>query len=126
MSKAFYLTTAIDYLNGEPHLGHAYEKVITDVIARAHRWLGETVFFLTGVDEHGQKVQQAAEAQGKTPQAYCDEMAATWKAFAATLGLSNDDFVRTTEPRHEAFIQAALSKFQAEGHLYKAEYHDFY
>jgi methionyl-tRNA synthetase len=126
MSKPFYITTAIDYVNGEPHLGHAYEKVITDVIARAHRSLGEEVFFLTGLDEHGQKVQQAAVAEGRTPQAYCDRLAVIWKQFAATLGLSNDDFVRTTEPRHVAFIQAALAKFHADGRLYKAEYRGFY
>ena len=126
MSKAFYVTTAIDYVNGEPHLGHAYEKVITDVIARAHRSMGEDVFFLTGLDEHGQKVQQAAIAEGKDPQTYCDGLAATWKRFAEALSLSNDDFVRTTERRHEAFVQAALAKFHAEGRLYKAAYRGFY
>ena len=87
MSKPFYITTAIDYVNGQPHLGHAYEKIITDVIARSHRSFGEPVFFLTGLDEHGQKVQQAALKEGKSPQAYCDELAADWKAFAATLNL---------------------------------------
>ena len=96
MSKRFYLTTAIYYVNGEPHLGHAYEMVIADVIARARRSLGQEVFFLTGLDEHGQKVQQAAVAEGKSPQAYCDELAQVWKSFAAKLGLTNDDFVRTT------------------------------
>jgi methionyl-tRNA synthetase len=126
MSKAFYLTTAIDYVNGEPHLGHAYEKVVTDVIARAHRSLGDAVFFLTGLDEHGQKVQQAAEAEGKDPQTYCDRLAVIWKGFVAQLGLSNDDFIRTTEPRHEHVVQAVLSKMNAEGHLYKAEYRGFY
>src|SRR5512137_532585 len=99
MTKSFYITTAIDYVNGQPHLGHAYEKVITDVIARARRWMGQEVFFLTGLDEHGQKVQQAAQAMGKTPQAYCDELAASWKNFAERLNLTNSDFVRTTEPR---------------------------
>src|SRR5258706_12473529 len=98
--KQFYLTTAIDYVNGQPHLGHAYEKVITDVIARARRSLGEEVFFLTGLDEHGQKVQQAAVAEGKSPQAYCDALAEDWRKFAARLQLTNDDFVRTTDPRH--------------------------
>jgi methionyl-tRNA synthetase len=82
MSKPFYITTAIDYVNGQPHFGHAYEKIITDVIARARRSLGQEVFFLTGLDEHGQKVQQAAQADGKTPQAYCDGLAADWQAFA--------------------------------------------
>ncbi len=126
MSKAFYITTAIDYVNGEPHLGHAYEKVITDVIARAHRSLGEQVFFLTGLDEHGQKVQQAAQAEGKDPQTYCDQLAVIWQRVATTLNLSHDDFVRTTQPRHLAVVQAVLAKMQAEGHLYKAEYSGFY
>src|ERR1035437_4002795 len=101
MSKRFYVTTAIDYVNGQPHLGHAYEKIVTDVIARSRRSLGEEVFFLTGLDEHGLKVQQAAIAQGKSPQEYCDELAVIWKQFAEKLGLSNNDFVRTTEPRHK-------------------------
>src|SRR3954466_16309201 len=111
MSKAFYITTAIDYVNGEPHLGHAYEKVITDVIARAHRSFGEEVFFLTGLDEHGQKVHQTAQAAGKDPQTYCDELAVVWKQVAQALNLSHNDFVRTTEPRHESFVQAALTNF---------------
>ncbi len=126
MSKRFYITTAIDYVNGQPHLGHAYEKIIADVIARARRSLGQETFFLTGVDEHGQKVQQAALAEGKDPQAYCDELAAVWKAFAAKLELSNDDFVRTSEARHKRFVQALLAKLQAGGHFYKETYEGFY
>jgi methionyl-tRNA synthetase len=126
MSKRFYLTTAIDYTNGEPHLGHAYEKIVTDVIARARRSLGEEVFFLTGLDEHGQKVQQAALDAGKEPQAYCDELAAVWKTFVTRLNLSNDDFVRTSEPRHKEAVQAILSKLNAAGHFYKAQYEGFY
>jgi len=124
--KRFYITTAIDYVNGQPHLGHAYEKVITDVIARSRRWMGEEVFFLTGLDEHGQKVQQAAQAEGKTPQAYCDELAAQWQAFVRRLGTSNDDFVRTTQPRHKAVVQAMLTKLHAQGDLYKAPYRGWY
>jgi len=126
MSKCFYITTAIYYVNGEPHLGHAYGMVVADVIARAHRSLGQETFFLTGLDEHGQKVQQAAVAEGKTPQTYCDELAAIWKAFAAKLELTNDDFVRTTEPRHIQVVQAILSKLHAEGHFYKEVYRGFY
>lgn len=126
MSKEFYITTAIDYVNGEPHLGHAYEKVITDVIARARRGLGDPVFFLTGLDEHGQKVQQAAIAEGKDPQTYCDRLAKVWQEFAARLSLSNDDFVRTTQPRHEAVVQAVLARLHAANQLYKAEYRGFY
>jgi methionyl-tRNA synthetase len=126
MSKRFYVTTAIDYVNGAPHVGHAYEKVIADVIARAHRALGEEVFYLTGLDEHGQKVQQAAQAEGKSPQDYCDALAANWREFAAKLGLSNDDFVRTTEPRHKEVVQAVLAKLHAEGQFYKTTYSGFY
>src|SRR5438093_8466134 len=126
MAKPFYLTTAIYYVNGEPQLGHAYEQVIADVIARARRSLGVETFFLTGLDEHGQKVQQAAVAEGKSPQAYCDELAGVWKSFAAKLELTNDDFVRTTEPRHQQVVQAILSKLHAEGHFYKEVYEGFY
>ena len=126
MSKRFYLTTAIDYVNGQPHLGHAYEKVIADVIARAHRSFGQETFFLTGLDEHGQKVQQAALAEGKTPQTYCDDLAATWQSFVARLGCTNDDFVRTTQPRHKQVVQQILSHLHREGHFYKALYEGFY
>src|SRR5438034_2875957 len=126
MNKRFYITTAIDYVNGQPHLGHAYEKVVADVIARARRSLGEEVFFLTGLDEHGQKVQQAAQRENKDTQAYCDELAKDWQHFAATLNLTHDDFVRTTQPRHKAIVQAILAKLEATGHLYKAEYRGFY
>jgi methionyl-tRNA synthetase len=126
MSKRFYITTAIDYVNGQPHLGHAYEKIVADVIARSRRSFGQEVFFLTGLDEHGQKVQQAAVAEGKTPQAYCDDLAAVWKAFIARLGLTNDDFVRTTEVRHKTVVQSILSKLHAEGHFYREIYRGFY
>jgi len=126
MSKRFYITTAIDYLNGQPHLGHAYEKIIADVIARSRRSLGEEAFFLTGLDEHGQKVQQAAQAEKKNPQEYCDALAADWRAFAKKLELTNDDFVRTTEPRHKEFVQAILSKLHAAGQFYTATYTGFY
>src|SRR5271155_5480244 len=110
MSKRFYITTAIDYVNGQPHLGHAYEKIVADVIARARRSLGQEVFFLTGLDEHGQKVQQAAQAEKKNPQEYCDALAADWLAFAKKLELTNDDFVRTTQPRHKEYAQDTLAK----------------
>jgi methionyl-tRNA synthetase len=126
MSKPFYITTAIDYVNGRPHLGHAYEKIIADVIARVRRSLGQEVFFLTGLDEHGQKVQQAAVAEKKNPQAYCDELAAEWKAFAKKLELTNNDFVRTTEPRHKETVQACLAKAHAAGHFYRQTYSGFY
>ncbi len=126
MNKRFYITTAIDYVNGQPHLGHAYEKVLADVIARARRSLGQETFYLTGLDEHGQKVQQAAAAEDKAPQTYCDELAESWRRFAARLNLSNDDFVRTTQDRHKTAVQAILSRLHAEGHFYKAPYEGFY
>jgi methionyl-tRNA synthetase len=126
MSKRFYITTAIDYANGAPHLGHAYEKVLSDVIARARRAMGEEVFFLTGLDEHGQKVQQAAIAEGKSPQAYCDDLAVGWNEFVAKLGLSNNDFVRTTQARHKEVVQAILSKLHADGQFYRAGHKGFY
>jgi methionyl-tRNA synthetase len=126
MSKQFYLTTAIDYVNGEPHLGHAYEKVITDIIARVHRSLGQEVFYLTGLDEHGQKVQAAANDAGKDPQAYCDEFAEIWEAFAGSLNLTIAEFVRTSSKRHKAFVCAVLQKLHDGDHFYQAEYRGFY
>ena len=126
MRKRFYITTAIDYVNGQPHLGHAYEKIIADVIARSRRALGEEVFFLTGLDEHGQKVQQAAQADGKSAQAYCDALAVSWQSFVAKLGLTNDDFIRTTSARHKEVVQAILTKLHAEGHFYQASRDGFY
>src|ERR1041385_6556609 len=122
MGKRFYITTAIDYVNGEPHLGHAYEKVVADVIARGRRSLGEQVFFLTGLDEHGQKVQQAAIAAQKSAQAYCDEMGVAWKEVALKLNLTNDDFIRTSEPRHKRVVQTILSRLHASGHLKQSQY----
>jgi methionyl-tRNA synthetase len=126
MSKRFYITTAIDYVNGTPHLGHAYEKIVTDVIARARRSLGQPAFFLTGLDEHGQKVQQAAQAAGQDPQAYCDDLAAIWQAFAGRLNLSHDEFIRTTQPRHKQVVQAFLQKLHDQGDFYKEPYQGFY
>src|SRR4051794_30079307 len=126
MSKRFYITTAIDYVNGQPHLGHAYEKIVADVIARARRSLGQEVFFLTGLDEHGQKVQQAATNEGKSPQAYCDELAAQWKSVTKKLELTNDDFIRTTESRHKDAVQSILSRLNAQGYFYRAQYKGYY
>ncbi len=108
MSKPFYLTTAIDYANGAPHLGHAYEKVLGDAIVRFHRMNGEEAFFLTGLDEHGQKVQQNAQKLGISPQKCCDEVAVLFKEICRELEISNDDYIRTTEPRHIAVVQEIL------------------
>ncbi len=126
MSERFYITTAIDYVNGRPHLGHAYEKVITDVIARSRRSLGEQVFFLTGLDEHGQKVQQAAAAEGREPQVYCDDIARAFRELATSLNLTLDDFVRTTESRHRTVVQAILAKLHREGRFRVGTYEGWY
>ncbi len=124
--KNFYITTAIDYVNGSPHLGHAYEKVLADVIARFRRLMGDKVFFLTGVDEHGQKVQQSARARGIPPQQFCDEVSAEFRALCVKLDISNDDFIRTTEPRHKTVVRALLQKLFDQGEIYRAEYRGFY
>ncbi|MEO6874370.1 MAG: class I tRNA ligase family protein, partial [Opitutaceae bacterium] len=124
--KPFYLTTAIDYVNGAPHLGHAYEKVLTDVIARFKRQMGVPVYFLTGVDEHGQKVQQAAQQRGIPPQQYVDETGADFQALLPLLNISNDDFIRTTEERHKRVVRQLLQRLFDKGEIYQAQYQGFY
>jgi len=124
--KTFYITTAIDYVNGSPHLGHAYEKVLTDVIARFRRLMGDKVYFLTGVDEHGQKVQQSARKRGIAPQQFVDEVSEEFRTLCARLDISNDDFIRTTEDRHKRVVQRVLQKLFDQGEIYKAEYQGFY
>jgi methionyl-tRNA synthetase len=124
--KTFYITTAIDYANGSPHLGHAYEKVLTDVVARFQRLLGHEVYFLTGLDEHGQKVQQSARKAGVEPIEICDRLAGEFKSLCADLRISNDDYIRTTETRHKAVVQTLLQKLYDKGDIYKAEYSGYY
>lgn len=109
MSK-YYLTTAIDYSNGEPHVGHAYEKVGADAIARYRRMRGDDVHFLIGMDEHGQKVAQAAEQAGRTPQQQVDEIAARFEAMWRTLGISHDQFMRTTDDAHKSGVRALIKR----------------
>ena len=105
MPKPFYITTAIDYTNGAPHIGHAYEKVLADVIARYHRLKGEEVFFLTGVDQHGQKVQQSAEKAGVAPQQFVDEITAKFIALWEKLDVRYDGWAATTDPLHKECVQ---------------------
>ena len=124
--KSFYITTAIDYVNGSPHLGHAYEKVLTDVIARFRRQMGDSVHFLTGTDEHGQKVQASARKRGVPPQQFCDEVSAEFQALLPKLTISNDDFIRTTQERHKAVVRQVLQQLFDKGEIYKAEYKGFY
>jgi len=110
----FFLTTAIDYANGDPHLGHALEKIGADAIARFHRQLGDDVWFLIGMDEHGQKVAQTAEQAGMAPQAFVDRVAARFEATWATLGISYDQFMRTSAPAHHAAVTQLLERIFAE------------
>jgi methionyl-tRNA synthetase len=124
--KSFYITTAIDYVNGSPHLGHAYEKVLTDVIARFRRQMGDRVYFLTGTDEHGQKVQSSARKQGVEPQQFVDQTSAEFRALYDRLGVSYDDFIRTTEPRHKKVVRDILQQLFDKGEIYRAEYRGFY
>src|SRR3954465_9594064 len=124
--ESFYITTAIDYVNGSPHLGHAYEKVLTDVIARFRRQMGDKVHFLTGVDEHGQKVQASARKRGIPPQQFVDEVSQEFRGLLPKLNISNDDFIRTTEPRHKKVVQQVLQQLFDKGEIYKAEYKGFY
>ncbi|MEP6692473.1 MAG: methionine--tRNA ligase [Gemmatimonadaceae bacterium] len=106
----FYVTTAIDYANGEPHLGHAFEKIGTDAIARYHRLAGDDVWFLTGMDEHGQKVAQTAASRGVAPQEFVDEIASIFRAMWARLSISYDQFIRTTDPQHKAAVRVLLER----------------
>ena len=110
----FYLTTAIDYANGDPHLGHALEKIGADAICRFHRQLGDDVWFLIGMDEHGQKVAQTAEQAGMAPQAFVDRVAARFEAMWATLGISHDQFMRTSAPAHHAAVTDLLERIFAQ------------
>ena len=124
--KKFFLTTAIDYANGSPHLGHAYEKVLTDVVARTMRLEGREVHFLTGLDEHGQKVQQGAKEEGIPPQERCDRIADEFQDMLSKLEISNDDYIRTTETRHQKVVGRILQLLFDKGEIYKAEYQGFY
>lgn len=124
--KKFYITTAIDYANGAPHLGHAYEKVLTDVIARYKRLMGMDVHFLTGIDEHGQKVVQTAEKLGKTPEELTNEVAPLFVQLCKTLNISNDDFIRTSEARHKAVVSSILQDLYDRGEIYKGAYNGYY
>ncbi len=124
----FYITTAIDYSNGEPHLGHALEKIGADCIARYHRLRGDDVHFLMGMDEHSQSVIQIASRSGVSPQQWVDRMAGTFAEYWRRLHCSNDDWIRTTEPRHAAAVTALLERIQQRrpGDLFEAEYEGLY
>ncbi|TIX19291.1 MAG: methionine--tRNA ligase, partial [Mesorhizobium sp.] len=122
----FYITTAISYPNGKPHIGHAYELIATDALARFQRLDGKQVFFLTGTDEHGIKMLQTARKDGVTPRELADRNSAEFRRMATVLNASNDDFIRTTEERHYASSQAIWKAMAANGDIYKGGYAGWY
>jgi methionyl-tRNA synthetase len=126
MAKKFYITTAIDYVNAEPHIGHAYQKIIADALARYHKLKGEQVFLLTGTDEHGQKIARSAEQAKLPPKEFCDKMSIKFKRAWQALDIEYDRFIRTTDPDHEAFVQEFIKKVNDNGDIYKGEYEGLY
>ena len=126
MWMSYYVTTPIYYVNGEPHLGHAYTTIAADVLARHMRQRGEDVFFLTGTDEHGEPVAQAAEALGITPRELGDRNAVRFKDLAARLNVTNDFFIRTTDPEHMAKVAEVVQRIHDNGHVYAGHYEGWY
>jgi len=124
--KSFYITTPIYYVNDTPHIGHAYTTVAADVLARYHKALGEDVFFLTGVDEYGQKVAEAAAKRNVTPQAHVDNMVGAFLNLCKSMNICNDDFVRTTDPRHHEGVKKALTLLKEKGEIYEGTYDGWY
>ncbi|MBU6388985.1 methionine--tRNA ligase [Patescibacteria group bacterium] len=124
--KPFYLTTSIVYPNANPHIGYALELVQADFLARYYRDQGRELYFLTGVDEHGLKLQRAAEAEGKTPRAFVDDKATVFRRLLEVLDISSDRFIRTTDPDHEAMAQAIWRACAANGDIYKKKYRAWY
>ena len=124
--KKFYITTPIYYINDVPHIGHTCTTIAADIIARLHRQLGEEVFFLTGTDEHGQKVAECAEKEGISSIDYCDRIAPRFSEAWKALNISNDFFIRTTDPRHEKVVGELLQKIYDKGDVYKAKYEGWY
>jgi methionyl-tRNA synthetase len=122
----FYVTTPIYYVNARPHLGHAYTTIVGDALTRWHRLLGDDVHYLTGTDEHGLKIQQAADAAGKTPKEFADEIAPLFEQAWKRLNIANDDFIRTTEPRHRVAVETLLRACYEAGDIYLGTYSGLY
>ncbi len=122
----FYVTTPIYYVNDKPHIGHAYTTILADVLSRYHKTAGREVFFLTGLDEHGEKVETAARKRNMTPQTHCDDLAPRFTELWKKLEIENNDFVRTTESRHKKVVQDVLQKIHDKGDVYEGEYEGWY
>jgi len=120
--QKFYITTPIYYVNARPHIGHTYTTVVCDTIARRQRMLGVDTWFLTGTDEHGQKIERSAAAAGCTPKEFADKVSGEFRSLWERMQISNDDFIRTTEPRHARGVQALFTRLQERGYIYKGEY----
>jgi len=126
MKQRFYVTTAIDYVNAEPHIGHAYQKIVADALARWHKLLGKEVLFVTGTDEHGKKIARAAEDAGKSPKEFVDEMSEKFKNAWNALNIKYDRFIRTTDKDHQKIVQEIITKVNERGDIYKGEYEGLY
>ena len=126
MDKNFYISTPIYYPSAKPHMGHAYSSIIADFFARLKRIQGYNVFFLTGTDEHGQKIQRAAEKANKDPLKFCDEISKTFKDLSSTLNLSNNDFIRTTENRHFKSVENLWNILEKKKEIYLSKYSGWY
>ena len=120
--KKFYVTTPIYYVNARPHIGHAYTTIVADVVARRHRLLGERTWFLTGTDEHGQKIERSASAAGVPPQQFADQVSQSFKDLWARMGITNDDYIRTTDARHKVGAQKLFAELYARGEIYLSSY----
>ena len=126
MSKPFYVTTPIYYVNDRPHIGHTYTTVLADVVARFHRMRGEEVYFLTGTDEHGQKVEKAAAARGITPKQLADEVVANYTDLWQRMGMTHFRLIRTTDQDHKDQVQRLFQRLLDKGDIYKATYKGLY
>jgi methionyl-tRNA synthetase len=126
MPRSFYITTPIYYVNASPHIGHAYTTIVADVLARYHRMIGDRTFFVTGTDEHGDKIAEAAQKAGITPKEYADTISAQFRALCPELSISNDYFIRTTDPNHIETVQYILKKVYDAGDIYFGSYGGYY
>ncbi|MEE3081090.1 MAG: class I tRNA ligase family protein, partial [Pseudomonadota bacterium] len=126
MTRPYFITTAISYPNGPPHIGHAYEAIATDVIARFHRLAGKEVYFLTGTDDHGQKMFQTARDQNMTPLELADHLTPRFRDMVSAFKCSNDDFIRTSEDRHYKAVAAIWQRMADNGDIYKDSYAGWY
>src|SRR6202453_2881305 len=122
MKEKFYLTTPIYYVNARPHIGHAYTTIVADVLARRHRLLGDDTFFLTGTDEHGQKIERSAAAAGVPPQQFADQVSQSFKDLWARMGITNDAYIRTTDEAHKRGVQKLFTTLYERGFIYLASY----